>query len=76
MHVFTGAFVKLAHATEERLARQTTYEWPHAFARFDLPLAKLREHYCANHIHAIIGDHVAALVAACEFLGIDPVVLS
>jgi hypothetical protein len=36
----------------------------------------LRDHYSSNHIHAVIGDHVAALVAACEFLGIEPVVLS
>ncbi len=76
MHVFTGAFVPIARTKEERLARQTTFEWPHAFARFDMPLAVLREHYSSNHIHAIIGDHVAALAAACEFLGIQPVVLS
>lgn len=76
MHIFTGAFVQVPHAKQERLARQTTYEWPHAFARFDLPLATLRDQYSANHIHAIIGDHVAALVAACQFLGIEPVVLS
>lgn len=76
MHIFTGSFVKMARAKEERLARQTTYEWPHAFARLDLSLETLRRHYSSNHIHAIVGDHVAALVSACEFLGITPVVLS
>lgn len=76
MHIFTGAFVAVSRAQGERLARQTTYEWPHAFARFDLPLARLRDNYSSNHIHAIIGDHVAALVAASESLGIEPVVLS
>lgn len=76
MHVFTGSFEQLSRSKEERLARQTTYEWPHAFARFNMPLATLRDQYSSNHIHAVIGDHVAALVAACELLGIEPVVLS
>ena len=76
MHIFTGAFVAVPRPKEERLARQTTYEWPHVFARFDMPLATLRDNYSANHIHAIIGDHVGSLAAACEFLGIEPVMLS
>lgn len=76
MHIFSGAFVNMQRRRAERLAKQTTYEWPHAFARFDISLATLRDQYCSNHIHAIIGDHVAALAAACDFLGIEPVVLS
>ncbi len=76
MHIFTGSFAKLSRAQEERLAKQTTYEWPHAFARFDMPLATLRDNYSSNHIHAIIGDHTGALVAACDLLGIEPIVLS
>jgi len=76
MHMFTGSFVKLSRRTEERLAKQTTYEWPHAFAKFDIPLKTLRDNYNSNHIHAIIGNHIAALTAACEVLGIEAVVLS
>ncbi len=76
MHIFTGSFPKLPRAKEERLAKQTTYEWPHAFAKFNISLATLRDNYSSNHIHAIIGDHVAALAAACDFLAIEPVVLS
>ncbi len=76
MHVFTGSFAKLPRATEIRLGKQTTPEWPHAFAKFDMPLATLRDNYNSNHIHAIIGDHVAALTAACDALGIEAIVLS
>ena len=76
MHIFTGSFAKLSRQKEEKLAKMTTYEWPHAFARFDPSLATLRDNYSSNHIHAVIGDHVAALLSACELLGIDPVVLS
>ncbi|MBK9120889.1 MAG: fucose isomerase [Phycisphaerales bacterium] len=75
MHIFTGSFAKLTRSMEEKLAKQTTYEWPHAFAKFDITLKTLRQNYSSNHIHAIIGNHVAALSAACELLGIEPVVL-
>ena len=76
MHMFTGSFEKLAAAKQERLAKETTYEWPHAYARFDISLQTLRDNYSSNHIHAIIGDHVGALAAACEVLGIEPIVLN
>ena len=76
MHVFTGSFVRLPRDEQEKLERQTTYEWPHIFARFDVPLEVLRDEYNSNHIHAVVGDHVAALQAACEVLGIECIVLS
>lgn len=76
MHMFTGSFEKLSRKKEDQLAKQTTYEWPHAFAKFDISLETLRDNYNSNHIHAIMGDHVAALCAACEALGIEAVVLS
>ncbi len=76
MHIFTGSFVPLPRATEERLGKQTTYEWPHSFARFDISLETLRDNYCSNHIHAIVGDHVAGLAAAAEALGIEAAILS
>ena len=75
MHHLTGTFARLPRATEERLARQTTYEWPHAFATFDISQAVLRDNYNSNHIHAVIGDHTAALAAACDDLGIESIVL-
>jgi len=76
MFIFTGSFEQLSRQKEEKLAKQTTYEWPHAFARFDISLATLRDNYSSNHIHAVIGNQVGALAAACEFLGIEPIVLS
>jgi L-fucose isomerase len=76
MHMFTGSFAKLPRATEIRLGKQTNPEWPHAFARFDITQDALRDHYCSNHIHAVIGDHTAALTGACDAVGIDAVVLS
>jgi L-fucose isomerase len=77
MHLFTGSFEKLTRRTEEKLAKQTTYEWPHAFAKFRYLAGDVaRSTTPAITYHAVIGDHVAALIAAAENLGIEPVVLS
>jgi len=75
MHIFGGAFVRLPKAKMEALAKQTTYEWPHAFARFDCSHQDLAKHFRCNHIHAALGDYVGSLIATCEALGIEPVVL-
>ncbi|UCH33339.1 MAG: fucose isomerase [Armatimonadota bacterium] len=75
MHIFTGAFVKLPKATMERLAKQTTYEWPHAFSRFNISYERFAREFRCNHLHAALGDWVGQLIAACEALGIEPIVL-
>jgi len=76
MQIFTGSFVKLPHATMEKLAKQTAYTWPHAFSRFNVPYERFAKEFRCNHIHGAIGDWVAQLIAACEALGIEPIVLS
>jgi L-fucose isomerase len=76
MHLFTGSFVRFGKEKDEELARMTTWEWPHAFARFDCPMEVIAKHFSCNHIHAILGDWVGELAAACEYLGIEPIVLS
>ena len=76
MHVFTGSFVKLPKRKMEELAKQTTYEWPHAFARFNVPYRRFAAEFRCNHLHAAIGDYVGQLIAACEALGIEPIVLT
>ncbi|MER3413091.1 MAG: hypothetical protein C4341_02410 [Armatimonadota bacterium] len=39
-------------------------------------MASLANSYASNHIHAVFGDWRAELVAACESLGIEPILLS
>lgn len=75
MHLLRGSFERFGFEEDERLAKMTTYEWPHAYARFDCSPDTLAANFSCNHIHAIIGDHVGALVSACEKLGIEPIVL-
>jgi len=46
------------------------------FARFDCPMEVIAKNFSCNHIHAVLGDWVGELVAACEYLDIEPIVLS
>jgi len=71
MHLLRGDFVEFDEPTTERLARQSTFEWPHAFARFSASAEEFLRRFSANHIHAVPGDRVAELQAACTFLGIS-----
>jgi len=71
MHVLRGEFVTFDDATNDALMRASTFEWPHAFARFDAGADEILSRYGSNHIHAIPGDHVAALRQVCRFLDVD-----
>lgn len=74
MHVLAGALERFDDETNERLMRASTYVWPHAFARFDADAEELLGRYGSNHIHAVPGDHTAALREVCRLLDVtyDP----
>jgi L-fucose isomerase len=76
MAMFTGSFVDFGWDKNEELGRQTDYSWPHIWAKFDCSVRSLAQNYSANHIHAVIGDYIGELIAVCNTLGIDPIVLS
>ena len=57
MHLMAGEFESYDDETNETMMRQSTYEWPHAFARLDAPAEDFLARFGANHIHAIPGDH-------------------
>ena len=71
MHVLRGTFERYDEETNEDLMGQSTYEWPHAFARFDATADEFLSRYSSNHIHAIPGDHVEELEIVCKLLDID-----
>ncbi len=71
MQVTLGRFEVYDDATNEALMQQSTYVWPHAFARFDAPAEVFLSRFGANHIHAVAGDVSTELAAACRFLDID-----
>jgi L-fucose isomerase len=51
--------------------RQSSFEWPHAFARLEADAGEVLSRYGSNHIHAIPGDHVDELRNVCRLLDID-----
>jgi L-fucose isomerase len=71
MHVLRGSFVRYDDETNKDLMRQSTYAWPHAFAKLDADAAEILSRYGSNHIHAIPGDHVEELRVVCELLDVD-----
>jgi L-fucose/D-arabinose isomerase len=71
MHLLRGEFREFEPAIADRLARQSTFEWPHAFAQFNASAEEFLTRFSANHIHAVPGDVTAELQAVCGYLDID-----
>ena len=71
MHLLHGEFREFDPATTDRLARQSTFEWPHAFASFNASAEEVLTRFSANHIHAVPGNVTAELQAVCGYLDID-----
>jgi L-fucose isomerase len=71
MHVLRGAFERYEDEVNEELMRASSYEWPHAFARFEAPAEEILSRYGSNHIHAVPGDRVGELRAVCSYLDVD-----
>lgn len=71
MQVLSGRLERFDDDTNERLMRASTYTWPHAFARLDADPDEILERYGSNHIHAVPGDHTAALREVCRALDVD-----
>jgi L-fucose/D-arabinose isomerase len=71
MQVMRGALERYDDETNEDLMKQSTYEWPHAFARMEAEAGEILDRYGSNHIHAIPGDHVETLKVVCKLLDID-----
>lgn len=71
MHVLRGGLTQYDNETNEDLMGQSTYEWPHAFARMDASADEILSRYGSNHIHAIPGDHIEELKIVCKLLDVD-----
>ncbi|WP_433328005.1 L-fucose/L-arabinose isomerase family protein [Spirillospora sp. CA-294931] len=71
MHVMRGDFESYDAATNEAMARQSTFEWPHAFTRLRVGPEEFLTRFGSNHIHAVPGDHVDELRTVCTLLDVD-----
>ncbi len=72
--ILPGEFVRYDDATNDLLMRQTSLEWPHAFARFTCSAEEFIGRYASNHIHAVYGEWTAELRLAAEMLGVEATV--
>ncbi|MFR9729940.1 L-fucose/L-arabinose isomerase family protein [Saccharopolyspora sp. MS10] len=70
LQLLLGEFESYDEETNRALVEQSTPEWPHAFARLDVPGEVFLSRFGANHLHAVPGDHRAELRAVAEQLGI------
>jgi L-fucose/D-arabinose isomerase len=71
MQVLRGDLEQFDAETNERLMHASTYFWPHAFARFTADADEVLGRFGSNHIHAVPGDHVAALREVCRLLDVE-----
>lgn len=70
LQLMLGEFENYDEDTNRALVEQSTPEWPHAFARLDAPGEVFLSRFGANHVHAVPGDHRAALRAVAGQLGV------
>ncbi len=70
MQLMAGEFETYDDETNEALMRQSTFEWPHAFARLDARAEDFLGRFGANHIHAVPGDVRPEMRAICRLLNI------
>jgi L-fucose isomerase len=71
MHMLRGALERYSAEANEALMQQSTYTWPHAFARFTASSHDFLTRFGANHIHAVPGNFVEELRAVCRTLDVD-----
>jgi L-fucose isomerase len=70
LQLMLGEFTEFDGATTDELVARSTPEWPHAFARLDVPAEVFLSRFGANHIHAVPGDRRAELRAAADLLDV------
>jgi len=75
LRIATGEFVRFDGRTNERLMRESTYEWPHAFWRPDFQAEELLDTYVSKHIHGTYGDLVEPLLDVADILGLETMIL-
>lgn len=73
MAILPGELIRFDQETNQRYMHETTYEWPHAFARFDAAPETVLATYASNHIHAVYGDWAQELITVCRALDVAPV---
>jgi len=72
MIIFKGELVELP----PEKTKETCWQWPHGFAKINIPPEQLIDLYDSNHCHIVYGDYTREMVKVCEMLNIKPICLS
>lgn len=75
MIIVGGEQAKLPKKERTKLNNMTNPTWPHVHAKLDCSFEEFTGVFPCNHILAVDGDCVQALVYLCEITGIKPIVL-
>lgn len=75
MVIVPGESLDLPPEEREALNAQTNPTWPHVHARLECSFEEFVSVFPCNHILAVEGDKVRALIYLCEIAGIKPIVL-
>ncbi|NMB11829.1 MAG: fucose isomerase [Firmicutes bacterium] len=67
MAVLLGQFER----RPREILQNTTYSFPHAFARLEMDYQGFVRSFGANHIHAVYGNYVRELEILCQLWGIE-----
>ncbi len=71
LSIVPAEFVRFDEATDERLSRVATPQWPVAFTRLEVDADCFISRFPCNHIHGVYGDYVSQLIAVADILGIE-----
>ena len=71
MQILRGRFEQYDAATNALLMSRSTFTRPHAFARFTASPTQVLSRFGASHIHAVPGNVVRELRAACRMLEVE-----
>ncbi|RJQ79349.1 L-fucose/L-arabinose isomerase family protein [Amycolatopsis panacis] len=70
LQLMLGQFERFDESTTAELVSRSTPEWPHAFARLDVPAATFLSGFGANHVHAVPGDRRREVRVAAARIGV------
>ena len=73
--IIPGESVELPPEKRKKINEETDPTWPHVHARLDCSFKEFVDLFPCNHILAVSGDRVEALVYLAEIAGIKPIIL-
>jgi len=75
MVIALGEAVELPPEERRAINEETNPTWPHVHAKLHCSFEEFINIFPSNHILAVAGNHLRALVYLCEMAGVEPIIL-